>query len=519
MKTPSDFLWRLIRSLNTSEKTFLKRNFVAAGQKENKIYLRLLTAIDQQKQYNETAILKKFAPAIHAKNIAFQKHYLQKIVTDALVQYDNRKTIGQEVYNKILLIRVLRKKGLLDGASTLWKKTVLTARQNELYPLLTLLVIEFEKMILTGSPETEYEDLHSVFKNRSISYDDYAVLNNLRDIYTEVLLLKRQAHFDITDDLKQRIIYLLDVVNHSDIKNNMGSFWLRHYFNLNKATLHYLLNDTERAMPFLQQALHDWHQHIHYIKKDGEFYIELLYMINYAGILHGDYDFVINSFNHPANLQLTDNLQSANFEALKFLAFNKIYNKTAQYDKVKKLNTNIKTKYLEWEPYLTHSLIRTINFSLGIAFLVLGNYEDALFFIKRGNNYFKDGTREEYTAISHILLLILTYSMDNDRLFEAEYRATYTYFNKRQNNHPSEIALIHCLKRCFYAKNKKDKQQEFKKALAVIEQHKNNSVQKLYLTIFNYRGWLQSRLENISYRTYVERQVHNNTIPENLSYV
>ena len=362
-------------------------------------------------------------------------------------------------------------------------------------------------MILSGSSETQFEDLHSVFKGRTITYNEYAEMITLRDIYTEVLLLKRKSHFDIDDDLKERIIFLLEIVNKTNIQKHVKSFWFRHYYHLNKATLLYLLNDIENAMPLLKEALNDWKNNTQYIKKDGEFYIELLYMINYAGILHGDYQFVINSFNNPVNDFIDDPLQRANFESIKYLALNKIYNKTAKYSDVKKLVQHMKTKYRHWEPLLNADLNRTLNFSLGIACFVLEDYNDALYFVKRGNTYFKDGTREEHSAVAHILLLLITFSMDNDRLFETEYRATYTYFYKRKKKHPFETALVQCLKRSFYLTDKQIKIEEYEKALQVFEENKDDAVQQIIFKIFNYPGWLMSKVQNIPYYKYVENKV------------
>ncbi len=507
MKTSSDFLWQLIRSLKSAEKTYFKRNFIPLKNGE-KIYLKLFDAIAVQKKYDEAAILKKFSPALSKKNIAFQKHYLQKQVCNAIAQYDSKNSLSHELYNNVLLIRALRKRGLIDSANTIWKKTVPKARAAEIFPILTMLVNEFEKMILTGSSETPFEELHTIFKGRTITYNDFAEMITLRDIYTEILLLKRNAHFDIEKDLLERIKFLLESVNNINYKKETKSFWFRHYYLLSKATLFYLLNEVDNAMPLLTEAFEDWKQNKQFILKDGEFFIELLYMINYAGILHGSYQFVFKSFNDPVTELIKEPAQRANFEAIKYLALNKLYNKTAKYEEVNNLLQVMKTKYRLWEPLLNADLNRSIHFSLGIANFALEQYEDALYFVKRGNNYFKDGTRQEYTTIAHILLLLITYSMNNERLFETEYRATYTYFYKRKKKHTFETALLECLKNSFYMADKKMKIAAYQKALHIFNKNKEDVVQKLSISIFNYPGWLMSKVQNISYRKYVENKVN-----------
>ncbi len=500
-------MWQLIHSLSTSEKTYFKRNFISTGVSEQKKYVRLFDAIASQKNYNEASILKKFHPSLTKKNIAFQKHYLQQLVCRAVISYDSRTNISQEIYDQILLIRIYRKKGLLDEAHTIWKKAVKKARQTESFALLNLLKTEFEKMILFSSVHTKYDELHSLFKSNTISYLEYADLITLRDTYAETILLKRKAHFDIDAPLKEKIITLLNQVEQYNKAVDSASFWFRHYYYINKATLLYLLNEIPKALQLIRQLLDYWKKKPAFISSNGEYYVELMYMVNYTGILNGDYDYVTDTFNDPCNDLITEPVQRANFEAIKYLALNKIYNKTARYSEVEKLMGFMKAKYQQWEPLLNADMNRTVNLSLGIASFALEQYNDALYFTKRAITYFKDGTREEQLSVAQVLLLLITYCLNNSKLFDAQYRTTYTYFYKRKKKHPFETALVHCLHRCFYITDSKSKVQEYQKALQVFEENKNDVVQQMTFSIFNYPGWLQSRAQRISYRHYVERTV------------
>lgn len=505
MKPSSDFLWQLIHSLSSNEKLFFKRNYIGNKLPTQSLYVKLFNAIASQKKYNEEAIIKKFQPALNKKNIASQKHYLQKQVCDALVAYDSRNNDSLDIYNQILLVRVYRKKGLLDEAHAVWKKAVEKARATESFAMLNLLKTEFEKMILFSSVHTKYDELHSIFQGNIITYDEYSEMITLRDIYAESLLLKKMAHFGQDDALKEKIMQLLTRVNKSS--SIAQSFWFRHYYHMSKATLLYLLNDMEGAMKLFKQVLIDWNNSTQYIKTNGEHYVELLYMINYAGILQGEYKYVTAVFNDPINNLVEDKAQRANFEAIKYLALNKIYNKTARYKEVEKMVQYMKSKYRLWEPSLNPDLNRTVNISLGIACFVLEQYNDALYFIKRAITYFKDGTREEHFSLAQVLLLLITYNLNNSKLFDSQYKATYTFFYKRKKRHPFETALVQCLHRTFYMTDNKEKTKEYEKTLLVFEQNKNDVVQQMTFSIFNYPGWLISKVQRISYRQYVERKV------------
>jgi hypothetical protein len=507
LKSSSDFIWQLIHSLNSNEKLFFKRNYSGNRSENNRLYIQLFNAIAAQKKYNEEAILKKFHPALNKKNIASQKHYLQRQVCDALVQYDSRDHAGHDIYNQVLLIRVYRKKGLLDEAHAVWKKAMARARKAESYALVNLLKTEFEKMILFSSVHTSNDELYSIFKGHIISYSGYAEMITLRDIYAETVLLKRRGHFDLDKDLSEKIAALSDQIGKTNVSAYGQSFWFRHYYHMSKATLLYLLNDIQGSLNLLKLVMTDWRKNTGFIKTDGEYYIELLYMINYAGILDGAYKFVLDVFNDEINDFIEDPAQRANFEAIKYLALNKIYNKTARYTEVEKLLHFMRAKYRQWEPLINTDLNRTVNLSLGIGCFVLEQFDDALYFTKRAITYFKDGTREEHGAVAQILLLLITYNLNNARLFDAQQKTTYTYFYKRKKKHPFEAALVQCLSRTFYMKDKKNKTEAYQKTLDMLEQSKNDTVQQMAFSIFNYPGWLISRVQRITYREYVARTV------------
>lgn len=497
--------------MNSAEKLFFKRNFSAAKPSKQRLHLKLFDAIASQKKYDEAAVIRKCSPELNKKNIAFQKHYLQRQLTDSLLLYESQHNDSSDIYKMIQKVRLYRKKGLLDEAHTTWKKAVPFARRSESFAMLNLLKTEFEKMLLFSSLHTSFDELHSLFQDNIITYTEYAEMITLRDIYTETLLLKRKVHYDIDDELRERIFLLLEKVSQCTPYAQSRSFWYGHYYRMSKAVLLYLLSDINQSLILFKEVLDDWKKNSRFLATHGEYYIELLYMINYAGILQGSYDYVTAVFNDPLNDLLNEPVQRANFEAIKYLALNKIYNKTARYNEVKKLVGSMKSRYLLWEPLLNADLNRTVNLSLGIGCFVLEQYDDALYFTKRGITWFKDGVRAEHTSVAHILLLLISYCMNNSRLFDSEYRSTYAYFYKQKKKQPFETALVQCLHRSFYMKDNKKKAEEYKKALQVFEQNEKNLVQQMTVSIFNYPGWLISKVERISYRQYVEKKVKQET--------
>ena len=506
MRTGSEILWKLIHSMSSAEKLYFRRNYLPCGASKDSLYLQLFNAISAQKKYDEAALIKRFSPSITKKNLPAQKHYLYKHVCTALLDCDTQDNITQEIYRDIQLVRMFRKKGLLDEAHDLWKKTVVKARNWEAFALMNLLKSEFGKMILFSGNQTREEELHAIFKGNIISYDEYSEMMNLRDIYTEVLLLKRKAHYDIDDVLKERIETLIQRVGISEKNYSGHSFWLRHYQKMNKATLLYLLNEHGRALELLDNVWREWKEHKRYLTSESEYFIEVLYMINYAGILDGKFEYVEKVFDDPVNASI-GYAQRANFEAVKFLALNRIYNKTGQYKKVEQLVSFVKSKYRSWEPMMNADMNRTLTLSVGIASLVLGAYNDAIYFIKKANSEYNKGGREEHAAVGQLLLLLAAWHLNNARYFDAQYKSAYNYFYKRQKKRPFETIIMQCLQRSFYVKSRKEKVNTFRSALSQLELSANDKIQKRAFNIFNFPGWLNASIERIPYQQYVQRHL------------
>ncbi|HQW43664.1 MAG: hypothetical protein IPP02_07770 [Chitinophagaceae bacterium] len=517
MNTSTSVLWELIQNMNRNEKLYFKRKGAVSAGVKHPLYIKLFDTIAKQSEYDEAAIIKKLSPKITKKNIAFQKHYLHSQLNNCLIEYENRNNVEQEIYRSIQLIRINRKKGLLNEALVLWKRTINKAREVELFSMSQLLKKEFEKMILFSSVQVKYDELYTLFSSNIMSYDEYAEMITLRDLYTEILMLKRKAHFDFDEELKTGIRLLQEKILNRKAGLQSPSFWFRHYTRMCHATLQYLLDETDSSLPLLQQAVQDWWKHKNFIETDTEHYIELLYMVNYAGVRQGAYPYVEFVFNDPINDLISDDVQKANFDAVKYLALNKVYHKTARYPEVAKLVGNMKRKYTRWESLLNAELNRTVCFSLGISCFVLDNFTESLQFIKRGVTYFKDGTREEQFIFANLFLLLIQYNINNTKLFDAQYKSTYAYFYRKGKNNSFEKTLMHCFHDTFYLTSYKEKSILFQKAIKELDSNLDSDVQKQTLNIFNFHGWLLSQVQRISYKDYVQKKYNQETREEKQS--
>ena len=243
------------------------------------------------------------------------------------------------------------------------------------------------------------------------------------------------------------------------------------------------------------------------INSNAEFFIEVMNMINYAGIAIGNFDYVKKVFEDPVNEYIIGSTNIATFKTIQWLAHSKIYHKTASYNKVENLVDVMQKQYNNWVPSLNSELNRTLHVSMSISCFVLEKYNDAYYYCRRSLDIYRKNVREESSAFAHMFLLLITFELNNIKLFDAAQKNTHSYFYKKRNQHHFEKVMCNCLGKSFYAVGYESKRKFYETSLSELENMSKNNIQKANFNIFNYPRWLQSKIEKISYREYVEKVV------------
>lgn len=136
MRTSSDELFRLIKSLTKSEKGYFIKytsKHIVGGEND---YLILYRIIDKQKTYDEEKIKAKINSKAMLKRFAFLKHYLFKIISESLYAFHLKSSVVAEAMNRYTISELLFKKGLHESAFKETVKIKAYAAENENYNLM-----------------------------------------------------------------------------------------------------------------------------------------------------------------------------------------------------------------------------------------------------------------------------------------------------------------------------------------------------------------------------------------------
>src|SRR5437868_4913661 len=110
-KKPSDNLFRLIRSMNKPEKRYFKI-YASRHSSEKNNYMKLFEALDNQKQFNEELLLKKFQKESFVKKFPIAKARLFDTVLRSLDAFHANSSIDAQLKRQLHFAEILYKKSL-----------------------------------------------------------------------------------------------------------------------------------------------------------------------------------------------------------------------------------------------------------------------------------------------------------------------------------------------------------------------------------------------------------------------
>ena len=176
-KTPSDKLYRLIRSLSPAEKRYF-RLFTGSKTDEASKYLQLFEAIAAMETFDEEALKRKVyknRPS-EGKKYSELKAYLYELILKSLQSFDEQQSVDYRLNHLLQGVAVLYKRGHYDDCRDLLYKAEKLARQYESFTHL-LEIIRWEKRLAYTRMDVDF--LHKRLEH--LQFEEDRALQQLRN--------------------------------------------------------------------------------------------------------------------------------------------------------------------------------------------------------------------------------------------------------------------------------------------------------------------------------------------------
>lgn len=499
MKTPSDDLYQLIKSLDGQEKRYLKiyasRHIIGEGNK----YMLLFDEIDKQKEYDEAAIKQKFRKHAFIKQLTVMKAYLYDLVLKSLDAYNSENSVDNQLRRYLHYTEILFDKALYEQCEKILFKVEKLAQEHERLHIM-LEIVSWKLRIIKNAyfHKTTGEEIDGLYNQQhsTISgienYNTYERLNNL--MLQKVL---RKGWFTRSEEeIKKEYT---PIINNDAYNSESEAISLKAkiLFHNTQSIYYYLKGDTRKSDIHSKKILEIFEKNPAMIESNSDDYISGLNNIIYSSIRIGDFNEAgeligkLKSIN-PKSLGLRAKIVGA-----AYLPEMIIYNSSGRMEEAIAMIPEIEKLISGYGKYMTQRDILYLYYNCACIYFKTGDFKKTSHYLVRILNSPDIMMLPDVHANARILNLMVQYELEEFELLPYILRSTYRFLLKQERLHMFEKNVIGFIRRLTDVPRSgvvplfKQLQDELSKLSA------NNPYEKYVMEYFGFTDWLASKIQKV----------------------
>lgn len=503
MRTASDKLFTLIKSLTKNEKRYFKCFSQMHELKDGNKYVQLFDAIEKQDEYDEAFLKKKFINESFIKYFSAEKAYLYNLIVRSLSVYGSGYDVYEQTVELFLQARILYKKDLYTDALEYLSKAKKNAVEGEWYTLLieiekleTTIVYNSKNVYSLEKINVAYQNMCSALENEKEIIDAKHQLN---------LISFKIAHSDKSRTEKdvQEIKKNVEVF-FSNNENTSRSITYQKIKSSALAQLHYYLDDPKKGFEETKKVMEL--SSTQKKTRKGDYYNSLFNHFNLC-MQTKKFEEAEKTMKKIEELEITSIVGQKKYEKSMFWAQLLLYSLTSQFDKAKEFALS-KEKVISaiWKTNPSPELLVGIS-SAAMVFFVKEDYSNC---IKWLNRFFfmKDSPltqRIDLIENAALLYMMVHYELKNDELIHQSVKP----LQKKLESEFAKKALKFIGRILVQSKTKRKPKTSFVSIKTeLMKTIKNESEPKFIESLF-FMKWVESKIKGISLEAYLIENSHN----------
>lgn len=511
-------LYFLIKSMSTQERRSFNQYcglmFPAQELQFNKLYntISTLTEFDEEKMNRRVLRIAK-----NAHNAAQMKLDLYKRLLQFLRYHLDSKPRNTDTKIRTLLmnVRIVYDRGLPDQVLYFVKKIKKLIEDTERYFYLPE-IMDWEKRALFLTSQKNIKATFDDFKEKEEeAYQKVQNLRNIWNIHFDLLAVHREQGF-VTR--QEQVNALQETLNQLDtIKNHtIFSPHDKILYHFSHQIFHHTIGDWQQSYYHNQQIIQLLNQNSKIANEYKHYYINSIHEISRCYLFQKKYDLgtqTIELINTPRfnthykffriyhTYKIVLNIETGSFEK--------------NLDIVTKLEGNIEEMAIHFK--LPLYFLATYNYFGVENYDQVSHYSNIIF------DNAKLSSRLDLVSTTKIMDLIMNLELDNIKLLEFKLRSTYNFLRTRERLHSFEQIVIRFIRRVIDIQessasfNKKKAKALFIDALQLFK-HDIESLRKKepynhFFNYFNYTAWIDSKLENKSFKEIAQTNSNHHKRP------
>lgn len=500
-KTPSEKLFRLVKSLSGSEKRYFKIFISNKGRKDNK-YLQLFNAIEEQELFNDEFLQQTIYPKerLESRKYSEMKAYLYDLILKSLQAYDEKTSVDYKLKGMLLSVRTLYKRSLFDDCKELLYKAKKVANKYEKFNA-GLEILGWEKQIAYAETDITYLDreLGRIEEEETVLVEQIQKLSEYRNTFFKILVAMRK---DVVGSKKIVENLISPKENNQTISPEKEQtfkgevFYLRglslYYFAIRKVEDFYLTS--KKLLEFLESKKY-------MIAEDASEYISALSNFIIATGTLKKYDELELTLNKLKLIKPNTFDDELKIYRQYYSGKLRLYNNLGEFKKgYTELQQHLKTRKKFNENFFKKDTFYIIYFSLCFG---SENYSEALNFLNEWLGKSRNVERKDLQSLARIFNLIIHYEMNNYELLESLLRSTYRFLNEKNYYSKLEKMLLSSFREAIEIQSRKELKLLWERTCAEYRLISKTEAQSI-TNWFPLEAWLIAQAEGKSFAKIVK---------------
>ncbi|MEM1323288.1 MAG: hypothetical protein AAGG75_23685 [Bacteroidota bacterium] len=507
MKTVSNDLFLLIKSLNKQEKRYFKLYASRHVIGEKNQYVRLFDAIDRQKEYDEVKIKKRFAGEAFIKQLHVSKNYLYKLILNSLRLYSEDKS-GDKFPILLRNAQLLAEKGLAKQSEKTLAKALKLAQENERF-LQILEVYRLKHTIIHNN--SDFKQLETY-----VNVDFQKELNIL-DIYRNYLefqLLHDRVFIPYwkkgsirNQDEKEAFSQLFEKELYQNI-HNAKSFNARMFYHNARFTFYFLTGELQQCYEHIRQQALMFEQlptNQRKGKRERRYVSTLinLYIVQRELRLFQEALATLRKLREIPAPSIT---RKAYLFTRSYNLETDLYLSTGQFRKGMESLPAFEEEFKRYHDYIEKQ--HRLGLYYNLAYLNFGarDFDRSLDWINLLLNDPDLKTREDIHCFGRILSLFIHYELGNDQLLEYIVKSTYRFLSRRKRLFKVESIILRFLKKYPNWISRQDILVGFEELKLELEELMSDEYERRAFDYFDFISWLESKTGTMDFAEIVNRK-------------
>lgn len=510
-KTASDSLFRLIKSMTKSEKRYFKIYLQRNTGSNETNYAILFDAVEIQKEYNESKMLRKFEGDPMTHNFSVVKRRLYDAILKSLDSYHSESSVETELKRQLHYAEIVFRKTLYSECAKILESAKRTAIKFEKY-LILLEIFKWEKKLLekdsyAGKNE---EDILAILEEDKLILDRLKSYSEYWNVKSRVfLLLNKRGKVRDSSELKD----FKKIIDNTLLKTASlaHSYETRYLFHHIYSAYYFGIGDSLNSYKNIKKHIELIERHSEMFEEEPNKYFAVLTNMIYLCNQLRRYDEVQSYLDKLKTI--SSKISGGKNEDMEVKFFSSVYSveltlyvNTGEFEKGIKLVPEIDAGLKKFGDKVAKLREAYFYFFISVLYFASGKHSLALQWINKLLNDKKIEESQDIHCFAQILNLIIHFELGNDDLLPYAIKSTERYLQTRKRVYKFEtifLGLISHLSKASSNKAGADYLLSFQKELTKISR---DSFEKTVFEYFDFISWTESQLEKIPFADVVKRK-------------